>query len=224
MVISSGQRIDGKGYSQRTKKMPSPNKGDWRGDISREAIAFFTHIDEMLGRGERPEVVQIISENWQIDTTRALYLLNVFLKEDAAGYRKLDWIIQHGYLDIFNELGKHFWDPFFERVFIRSLGETDEPVTSDIKRLIRLPASLHGKTGFRVCRLTRDELTNFKPLIDALAFSKEEIEIKGMADITFDLGGEHHAIETDRVSVLPEYAAVFAALRGTVAVHTKFNV
>ncbi|MCA1813180.1 MAG: hypothetical protein LC624_04420 [Halobacteriales archaeon] len=29
-------------------------------------------------------------------------------------------------------------------------GETDEPVTSDVKRLIRLPGSVHGKTGLRV--------------------------------------------------------------------------
>src|SRR3989475_13236274 len=45
--------------------------------------------------------------------------------------------------------------------------ETDEPVTSDIKRLIRLPHSLHCKTGLAVVPMTRAALDGFLPLRDA---------------------------------------------------------
>ena len=37
----------------------------------------------------------------------------------------------------------------------KAKGETDEPVTADVKRLIRLPGSLHGKSGLKVVTLTR---------------------------------------------------------------------
>src|SRR5207245_11160993 len=57
----------------------------------------------------------------------------------------------------------------FQRIFVPpalDLGkrETDEPVTSDIKRLIRLPHSLHGKTGLAVIPMTREALDGFLPL------------------------------------------------------------
>ena len=47
-------------------------------------------------------------------------------------------------------------------------GETDAPVTTDIHRLIRLPRSLHGGTGFRVVPLAREEIDRFDPFQDAL--------------------------------------------------------
>ncbi|MCD6461233.1 MAG: DNA primase small subunit PriS, partial [Thermoplasmata archaeon] len=56
-------------------------------------------------------------------------------------------------------------------------GETDEPVTSDVKRLIRFPGSLHGKTGFHVKPLALDDLRGFDPLRDALAFSDEPVSV-----------------------------------------------
>jgi DNA primase small subunit len=46
-------------------------------------------------------------------------------------------------------------------------GETDAPVTTDIHRLIRLPGSLHGGTGFRVLPIVRDDLDRFDPFRDA---------------------------------------------------------
>ncbi len=53
----------------------------------------------------------------------------------------------------------------------------DERVTTDIKRLMRLPGSLHGKTGFRVKALTYSELEKFDPLSDAVAFTKGEVKV-----------------------------------------------
>jgi len=47
-------------------------------------------------------------------------------------------------------------------------GETDAPVTTDIHRLIRLPGSLHGGTGFRVVPLAREAVDAFDPFRDAL--------------------------------------------------------
>ena len=66
-----------------------------------------------------------------------------------------------------------------------SAGETDEPVTCDIKRLIRLPMSLHAKTGFKVQKISFDKLLDFEPLRDAIVFSDDLVDIELIQDIKY---------------------------------------
>ncbi|MGQ4833314.1 MAG: DNA primase small subunit domain-containing protein [Candidatus Asgardarchaeia archaeon] len=54
----------------------------------------------------------------------------------------------------------------------------DTVVTADIKRLMRLPTSLHGKTGFKVSLLTYNELEKFNPLKESIVFKKGAHVIK----------------------------------------------
>src|SRR5207247_3365741 len=70
--------------------------------------------------------------------------------------------------------------------------ETDEPVTSDIKRLIRMPSSLHGKTGLQVVPMSRDDLDNFRPLRDAVprAWTDEPVRVNLKNKITLEIRGE----------------------------------
>ena len=94
-------------------------------------------------------------------------------------------------------------------------GATDEPVSSDTKRLIRLMGSLHGKTGFRVVPLTREELDGFDPLIDAVPdlYSHEKIRVETSQAIVTDMKGETFNLEPGQNSV-PEYLAIFLMCRG----------
>lgn len=103
-----------------------------------------------------------------------------------------------------------------QQVVSLAKGETDEPVTSDTKRLIRTPGSLHGKSGLRVVTLTRDELTDFDPLRDAVAFGDEEVEVEVVKPVSVQLKGEKMDLEPGRRRV-PQYGAVFAVLRGAAA-------
>lgn len=93
-------------------------------------------------------------------------------------------------------------------------GETDEPVTSDIKRLIRLPSSLHGKTGFRVIPLSRDGLDDFDPLRDAVPkiFSDDSIKIEVKKPVSIKLRNEAFDLKEGEVEV-PEFAAIFLICR-----------
>ncbi|MDR0777870.1 MAG: DNA primase catalytic subunit PriS [Methanomassiliicoccaceae archaeon] len=88
-------------------------------------------------------------------------------------------------------------------------GEVDEPVTADVKRLIRLPGSVHGKSGLRVTPLSRDELTNFDPLRDAVpdVYSKDPVKITMKRDSEITMLGEHMQLKGE--TEVPEYAAVF---------------
>lgn len=92
-------------------------------------------------------------------------------------------------------------------------GKIDRPVTADIKRLIRLPGSIHGKSGLRVTPITRDELTNFDPLHMAVPkeYSDNPIKITMRQNINLKMMGENFNLR-DEVEV-PEFAAVFLISR-----------
>ena len=94
-------------------------------------------------------------------------------------------------------------------------GETDAPVTTDIHRLIRLPGSLHGGTGFRVLPLERDQLDAFDPMRDALTASHGRgdvsVRLTEAVEYPFDPIVRGSAGETLGV---PEPVGLFLILRG----------
>jgi len=94
----------------------------------------------------------------------------------------------------------------------------DEPVTTDLRRLIRLPGSLHGGTGLVVAPIPRDELSGFDPLRDAVPdrFRGREIRIVADEPATVRLGGETHKIPPG-ASVLPEHVGILLMARGDAA-------
>ncbi len=98
---------------------------------------------------------------------------------------------------------------------ITARGETDEPVTSDIKRLIRMPSSLHGKTGLAVVPLTRSRLDAFDPLCDAVptVWSDTPVRMRFRSALNLEMRDETFNVNEGAVAV-PEYLAVFAAARG----------
>ena len=88
-------------------------------------------------------------------------------------------------------------------------GEVDEPVTADIKRLIRLPGSIHGKSGLRVTPITRDELSDFDPLQMAVpdTYTDDPVKITMRRPAELDMLGQHFKLEGE--TEVPEFAAVF---------------
>ena len=97
----------------------------------------------------------------------------------------------------------------FEDLITSLAGEVDEPVTADVKRLIRLPGSVHGKSGLRVTPLSRDELTCFDPLLNAVPkeYSSDPVKITMKRDSELTMLGEHMQLKGE--TEVPEYAAVF---------------
>lgn len=89
-------------------------------------------------------------------------------------------------------------------------GEVDKPVTPDIKRLIRLPGSVHGKTGLRVSPLTRQELGGYSPLEHAVpdVYSDEPVKITLRRPYELAMRGERFSLKAGETEV-PEFAAVF---------------
>ncbi|NIP37162.1 MAG: DNA primase catalytic subunit PriS, partial [Thermoplasmata archaeon] len=212
-AFHSGMRQDGRGYSRHTLRMPDPARGDWKGDLTRETLTYFQDLDAMQAEGREDEAVRRLAALGEVEEDEARDLLHL-LVDGEPGNRRLDRMVSDQIIDLREGIGERFWERIAGKLFVQMAGEADEPVTADTKRLIRLPTSLHGKTGFRVVELNRDQLEGFDPLTDALAFGKDPVDVVGLVDDTFQLGGEEHAVAHERRSTLPEYAAVFAFLRG----------
>ncbi len=88
----------------------------------------------------------------------------------------------------------------------------DPPVTADVKRLIRLPGSLHGKTSLRAVPLTRDSIQDFRPLRDAVAFGDETVRVRVKSRVRFSLNDTEYRLKPGKHE-LPENAAVFLMCR-----------
>jgi len=106
-------------------------------------------------------------------------------------------------------------------IVLGAAGETDEVVTIDVRRQIRWPTSLHGKTGMRVTefplhRLDADGGNPFDALSEAFVFGKQKmIDVEIIVDdavLRFEQD-QHDVSAGDRLNV-SESAATFLSLKG----------
>ncbi|MDS0294645.1 DNA primase small subunit PriS [Halogeometricum luteum] len=91
----------------------------------------------------------------------------------------------------------------------------DEPVTTDTKRLIRLPGSLHGGSSLRVKALDRDEVDGFEPLEDAVVdrFRGNDIDVRVTDPGPVEFDGDSFTLSEGDQS-LEECLGVFLMARG----------
>ena len=101
------------------------------------------------------------------------------------------------------------------------IGETDEVVTVDVKRVIRWVGSLHGKCGLRVTelplsRLDPDSSNAFDPLNEAVAFTGNnsmKVELTS-DDVIARISDSEVDGSTGDVFEVPESMATFLSLKG----------
>ena len=107
-----------------------------------------------------------------------------------------------------------------KRLFEQTLAEDgapiDEPVTTDINRLIRLPGSLHGGSGLVVTEIDRGDLDDFRPLQDAIPAQfrghEVQVEVTNPGPTTFD--GEQGFMIAEGKQAVDEALGVFLMARG----------
>jgi len=107
-----------------------------------------------------------------------------------------------------------------------AVGETDENVTVDIKRVIRWVGSLHGKSGLRVTefpldRLDPDGVNPFNAMEESSVFSTQnKIGVELIKDdVTTRIAGQEVAGSTGDVFEVHESMATFLALKGWAIIH-----
>jgi len=179
----------------KSLKMPRPDEPGWRGRISRGIIDIVDEIKQCA------DPVEKLGE-YGVKESDAEKLLKE-LSDDRVGR------IREGNLDQSRLIRKFFLNSALRRTAVSmSAGETDEPVTCDVKRLIRQPGSLHGKTGFRVTRVNLDDLKDFNPLIDAVVFPCDSVNVDMVRSVELKMNDEEFNLEIGENEV-PIYLAVF---------------
>jgi len=89
----------------------------------------------------------------------------------------------------------------------------DTVVTTDLRRLIRLPLTLHGKTGWLTQKVPIEELADYDPLLSAIAFTEgtERVYIRRAPEIT--IAGERYGPFEEEAAELPTAVAMFLLCR-----------
>ena len=120
------------------------------------------------------------------------------------------------YDNIFQELVKGD-----SSVVLGNAGETDEVVTIDLKRVIRWPTSLHGKSGMKVVELPLERLnphgTNpFDPLTEAVPWNMGSNDVKVRAiqsDVIYRIGTKEGQLSEGEIYNVDEATATFLVLK-----------
>jgi len=207
-----GTRVD----TSQKRSMPRMEDGGWRARIRKGIERLLRDLDGLEKDCGLARLRALTSEAGIEIGRKTLEGMYDDLFSGERGRRGADRMLSENTFEVFSE--KRHLESFISLVELlvkgRMKGETDEPVTSDIKRLIRLPSSLHGKTGFEVVLMTRDELDGFNPFDDAVpeAFGDEEVEIVCEKPIDVRLRGERFSLKEGANSV-PEYVAVHLLCR-----------
>ncbi len=206
-----------RGKKRRKKYLLYPEDyGGWYSKISREITRISRDLLSLYNNEGEDKVIEELNsviENKKL----AKKVVRDLFKENKDRKRKIDILSsshQFKKLQTFesDEIRDLFLLYIKEKIRIR--GETDEPVTTDIHRLIRLTYSLHGKTGFMVKPLSLKEFKYFNPLKDAIPqiFKINQSKIITKNRISIKLNDENY--EIDGEECVPDYVAIFLIARG----------
>lgn len=188
------------------KEMPKPDEPGWRGKMSRGTY----QLCDMLEKMGREEGIKYMTEK-KIRRKIAEGIYSDLFDKKSRGVDK----IKKGRIDVFSEPSHliQFTEIVRNEVKINVRGAADEPVTSDIKRLIRMNSSLHGKTGLKVMPVKIDELKKFNPLNDAIVFSDELVNVEIVKPVKISMCKKNFNLKKGENTV-PEFLGVFLMGRG----------
>jgi DNA primase small subunit len=195
-TVTNKKDIGGRQVAQgKSLTMPAPSEPGWKGRISRGIIDI---VDDILTSDAPVEKLREYGVK-EKDAER--------LMQDLSGERVQR--IREGKLDQSKTIRRFFLNSILRKTAVAmSAGETDEPVTCDVKRLIRLPFSLHGKTGLKVTEVTLDTLQDFDPLRDAVVFNDDSVNVDVKEPVHLKMNDEEFRLSSG-IQQIPQYLAVF---------------
>lgn len=169
---------------------PSLNDFGWRGRAAKGTYDFLLKATakDLRSLGLRREVIEEIIKN-----------RDAILESWKAG----------GPWNMIKGLGLKGWRKIIQRGIRFQSASIDTVVTVDIHRLIRLPGTLHGKTGLLKISFSASEIETFDPLKEAIAFKDGEVKIYVEEAPEFRLGDEVFGPFKKQTVNLPLSAAIF---------------
>jgi len=202
-ALVEGEEVAGTaGRKSPARKRTFSTTGGWSARTHRHLLGF---VDDLLAASE-PEALERLQAMDGVGETRS----KAILRAARENYGELE----RGNVDIHPAvfgLARRIAGEVVER----DGAPIDEPVTTDVNRLIRLPGSLHGGSGLAVRRIGREDLEDFDPLADAIpeTFRGQQIAIDVTDPGLVELNGDSFTID-DGNHTVSEYVGVFLMARG----------
>jgi DNA primase small subunit len=177
----------------------------WGKRLLNGLIEFLHEIAEM----EEEEAIGMVKKIGEMEKKKAKEIIRI-AKDQTVMKR-----IERGQIPRFaKSIRKEITTTVTKAVSVKSADRVDEPVTADIKRLIRLPTSLHGKSSLEVKPLRIETFEDFNPLEDAVVFDDAPVEIHVDKSTSIKLKGESYIMEAGEVTSVPEHVALYCMCRG----------
>lgn len=196
--------IRGEGFStydvRRSMLETSRKLSGWKKIIDDNICNFYS---DLLSNEEKQELLHGLLGNIR---TLENYLKDLNRSTDVGGnLKRIEVLSMPGFnkYRIMDKNDEKVLAYLIVRVKNENLCEIDEPVTTDIHRLIRMPHSLHGKTGLAVVPIKLERFQDFDPLRDAVAepFREHELRINLLRNYSIDFDGESHSLTAGEQSV-----------------------
>jgi len=186
-----------------TTKRVLRTEGGWGDRVHKALVAYADDLRDMDDKAAHERLTEFDG----IGEKGAKTILGAFDRNPAA--------VREGNVEAGGPGVRRLVAALTERVAATDTAPIDEPVTTDTRRLIRLPGTLHGGSGLVVTPIDRAELDAFDPLRDAVPerFVGREIQIETNADRTVELNGTRVTFEPG-TNTVPEFAGVFLMARG----------
>lgn len=198
--------ITGRGFDFDSIPMTiDPEQVGWTRRLLKGLVAYYKELSTM----ERKDVIDRLMKIENIGKKTAEGIHDQLTDEKISR-------IAAGQLNQSKEF-KKVVKPLLQQLAVSLHGEADEPVTTDVKRLIRMPGSLHGKTGLAVTEINIDSLVSFDPLTDAVVLGEEPIALSLIEPVDITMKEQRFKLEKG-TAVVPEYLAVFLVARGVAAI------
>jgi len=177
-------------HGKRVISGPNLDETGWRGRIARGIHEFLlsANKDELEELNLRKKVIEEI-------TSKRDEILRSWEKRGP-------WSILRG-------VGVETWKKIIMKAIKSQSAWIDTIVTTDIHRLVRLPNTLHGKTGWLKISFPVEEIEEFDPLSSAIAFKRGEVTIYVKKAPKFRIGEETFGPFEDEKVELPMAAAMF---------------
>ncbi len=195
--VKTWTRYKGKEHPQVIKVLPSPDSPGWGGRLSRTVQAYMRVLGDPKRLDSLPQLMQIKGVG-----PKTVEKLTKLVKKGA----KLQ--------QVWEAAPSALRDHWLEQAVADSRGHTDEPVTTDTHRLIRLPGSLHGGTGLAVVPVPLEGMQDFDPYQQAVVLDDRPVKVRaGPRPGKVTLRGEAYGLEPSEVAELPTFAAVYFLCR-----------
>jgi DNA primase small subunit len=185
-----------------TTRRELKTEGGWGRHVHQRLVAF---VDDLRAMDEE-EAMETLTELDGIGDGRATTILGAVRNNPEA--------IREGNVEAGGPGLRKLVEALTAEVTTNRTAPIDEPVTTDVRRLIRLPGTLHGGTGLVVKPIDHDELDAFDPLVDAVAdrFRGQRVMVNVTEPGPLDVGAES-SIAAGPQSV-EEHVGVFLMTRG----------